>query len=123
MTATPLQDSLKKVRASGKDWIEMSVDADRVRSHSWLKNMAERGAWGSAGAGRVGPPTPDDFGGLAKLLGTSREQVASMVCADFYGVDTGSGYSATVQRLAPTIDELDLDDVVLVEKLIARLGS
>lgn len=123
MTRTPFQDSLKEVRASGKDWIEMSVDADRVRSHSWLKNMTENGAWGWAGAGRVGPPTPEDFGGLAKLLGTTPEQVAAMVCADFYGVDTGAGYSATVQRLAPTIDELASDDVVLVETLITRLGS
>ncbi len=101
----------------------MSVEADRARSHSWLKNMAEHGAWGSAGAGRVGPPTPDQFAGLAKLLGTDIERVAAMVCADFYGIDTGAGFSARVLRLAPTIDALGDDDIDLVQMVITRLGA
>jgi hypothetical protein len=123
MTRTPLQDSLKQIYDSGKDWVTMSVEADRARSHSWLKNMAEQGAWGSAGAGRVGPPTPKEFVGLAKLLGTTPEQVAEMVVADFYQVDTGGGFSARVQRLAPTIDALNVDDLNLVEAVINRLGA
>jgi hypothetical protein len=123
MTSTPLQDSLRHIYESGKDWVTMSVEADRARSHSWLKNMAEQGAWGNAGAGRVGPPTPDQFSGLAKLLGTTPEQVAAMVCTDFYGIDTGAGHSARVQRLAPAIDGLREADATFVESLINRLGA
>jgi hypothetical protein len=122
MTSTPLQDSLRQIHRSGKDWVTMSVEADRARSHSWLKNMAEQGAWGDAGAGRVGPPTPDQFRGLAKLLGTTPDQVAAMVCTDFYGLDTGAGYSARVQRLAPAMDGLAESDAALVESLINRLA-
>lgn len=101
----------------------MSVAADQARSHSWLKNMAEQGAWGSAGSGRVGPPTPDQFPGLAKLLGTTKEAVAAMVAADFYGIDTGEGHSARVQRMAPMIDSLTDDDGNLVEGLVGRLSA
>lgn len=101
----------------------MSVNADQARSHSWLKNMAERGAWGPAGSARVGPPTPEQFPGLAKLLQTTPDAVAAMVVADFYGVGAQEGYSARVQRLAPTIDRLSSKDADLVETLIHRLGS
>lgn len=100
----------------------MSVNADQARSHSWLKNMAEQGAWGSAGSGRVGPPTPEQFPGLAKLLGTTREAVAAMVVADFYGVGNDEGYSARVQRLAPNLDALDDGDATMIENLVLRLG-
>jgi hypothetical protein len=121
MTKTPFQDSLQQLNRSGKDWVTMSVEADRARSHSWLKNMAEQGAWGSTGGGRVGPPTPDEFGGLAKLLGTTADQVAAMVVADFYGIDSGAGFSARVQRIAPTIDELAEEDAEVIERLATRL--
>ncbi len=83
----------------------MSYESNRARSHSWFRNMAEYGAWGTTTNGaRVGPPTPDEFKGLAKLLGTTPDQIASMVVADFYGVDTGNGFSARMQRLSPIID-------------------
>lgn len=100
----------------------MSVNADQARSHSWLKNMAEQGAWGSAGSGRVGPPTPNEFPGLAKLLGTTPDAIAAMVAADFYGVDANGEYSARVQRMAPMIDSLSVDDANMVEGLVGRLG-
>lgn len=105
------------------DWVVMSVNADQARSHSWLKNMAENGAWGSAGNGRVGPPTPEQFPGLAKLLGTTAEAVAAMVVADFYGVDTAGGHSARLQRIAPKLDALDVEDANLVESLVHRLSK
>lgn len=111
-----------QIYRSGKDWVTMSVEADRARSHSWLKNMAENGAWGNAGSGRVGPPTPSEFDGLAKLLGTTADQVAAMVCADFYGIDTDTGYSARVMRLAPLVDDLADDDLALVDTLVQRLA-
>jgi hypothetical protein len=123
MTTSPLRDSLTKLRASGMDYIVMSVNADQARSHSWLKNMAEQGAWGKAGAGRVGPPTPDQFPGLAKLLGTTEESVAAMVATDFYGVDTSVGYSARVRRIAPILDTLEEPDADLVEQMVARLAK
>lgn len=104
------------------DWVVMSVNADQARSHSWLKNMAENGAWGSAGSGRVGPPTPEQFPGLAKLLGTTPETVAAMVATDFYGVNSAGGQSARVQRIAPKLDALGVDDANLVEALVHRLS-
>lgn len=116
-----LQDSLNKLRSEGLDWLDMSVKANRARSHSWLKNMAEHGAWGQAGAGRVGPPTPSEFSGLAQLLGTTEAAIARMVAADFYGVDTSNGYSARVQRMAPSIDALSEADASLIEDLVGRL--
>lgn len=105
------------------DWVVMSVKADQARSHSWMKNMVENGAWGKAGTSRVGPPTPDAFAGLAKLLGTSEDAVASMIAADFYGVGDSGGYSARVQRLAPMIESLTDDDADLVELLVGRLNA
>jgi hypothetical protein len=123
MTNTPFQDSLKRIHSSGKDWQDMSYLSDRARSHSWLKNMAENGAWGSAGSGRVGPPTPEEFPGLAKLLGTTTQQVAQMVVTDFYGIDATDGdYSARMRGLAPMIDSLDDKDAELVEQTVRRLG-
>lgn len=102
----------------------MSYEAERARSHSWLKNMAENGAWGSAGAGRVGPPTPEEFPGLAKLLGTTKEQVAAMIVTDFYGIDNTAGeYSARIRSLAPMIDDLADEDAELVEQTVRRLGK
>lgn len=85
--------------------------------------MAENGAWGSGGAGRVGPPTPDQFPGLAKLLGTTKEVVAAMVAADFYGIDTTDGYSARVQRIAPMIDALSPADADMVEAIVGRFAT
>lgn len=84
--------------------------------------MAEHGAWGRGGAGRVGPPTPDQFPGLARLLGTSEDQIAAMVVADFYKVDTGNEFSARVRRLAPKLENLAEDDADMVEELVARLS-
>lgn len=72
---------------------------------------------------RVGPPTPEEFKGLAKLLGTTPDQIASMVVADFYGVDTGDGFSARMQRLSPIIDGLAESDAELIENTARRLGQ
>jgi len=104
------------------DYVRMSVASDQARSHSWLKNMTERGAWGKSGAGRIGPPTPSEFPGLARLLGTTEKVVAAMVVADFYGVDLETGYSARTQRMAPLLDGLEDSDADLVEKLVLRLA-
>lgn len=123
MTQTPFRDSLKKLNSAGKDWQAMSYESDKARSHSWFRNMVEYGAWGTTTNGaRVGPPTPDEFKGLAKLLGTTADQIASMVVADFYGVDTGDGFSARMQRLAPIIDGLAEADAELIENTARRLG-
>lgn len=124
MTKSPFRDSLKKLHSAGKDWQAMSYESNKARSHSWFRNMVEYGAWGMTTNGaRVGPPTPDEFKGLAKLLGTTPDQIASMVVADFYGVDTGDGFSARMQRLSPIIDGLAEDDAELIEKTARRLGN
>lgn len=124
MTTSPFRESLKKLSAAGKDWQAMSYESDRARSHSWFRNMTEYGAWGTTTNGaRVGPPTPDEFAGLAKLLGTTSDQIASMVVADFYGVDTGNGFSARMQRLSPIIDGLAEADAELIEIAARRLSK
>lgn len=121
--ATPFQDALKKVHDSGRDWVSMSVGADQARSFSWMKNMTENGAWGTGGAGRVGPPTKADFKGFAKLLGVTPEQVGRMVVMDFYGVETLGEYSPRVDRLAPLLDALSEDDADLIESVARRLAK
>jgi hypothetical protein len=124
MTKTPFRDSLSKLSTAGKDWQAMSYESDRARSHSWFRNMVEFGAWGvTTNGARVGPPTPEEFPGLAKLLGTTPEQVAAMIAADFYAVDTGEGYSARVQRIAPLVDGLAEADAELVETIARRLSA
>lgn len=120
-STTPFQDALKKIHDSGRDWVSMSVGADQARSFSWIKNMTENGAWGTGGAGRVGPPTRAEFEGFAKLLGVTPDQVGRMVVMDFYGVETLGEYSPRVHRLAPLIDELSEDDADLVESMARRL--
>jgi hypothetical protein len=45
-----------------------------------------------------------------------------MIVCDFYGVDTGEGFSARVQRLSPIIDALAEEDAELVERTALRLG-
>lgn len=86
-----------------KDYIAMSVDSDRdrVRSHSWWKNLTEWGAWNGPGATRVGPPDPEALPGIAKLFATSVEQVAAMVAADWYGVHPDTELSARTPRPGP----------------------
>jgi hypothetical protein len=124
MTDEPFRDSLIKLSAAGKDWQAMSYESNKARSHSWFRNMVEYGAWGvTSNRARVGPPTPDEFEGLAKLLGTTSEQVASMVVSDFYRVDTGNGFSARMQRLSPIVDSLAEADAELIENTARRLGT
>ncbi|MGW2645030.1 hypothetical protein ACWC2T_08920 [Streptomyces sp. NPDC001393] len=106
MASSPFRDTARTI-ARKKDYISMSVECDRARSHSWWKNIAECGAWGvTSGGARVGPPTPDEFPGIAKLFGTTVEQVAAMVAADWYGQEPHGGVSPRVMNLAPLLDQL-----------------
>jgi hypothetical protein len=122
MTPTPFQETAQQI-ARNKSYVVMSADSGEARSHGWWKNLVEKGAWGSAGAGRVGPPDDKAIAGIAKLFGTSEEQVAAMIAADWYGVHGDADLSPRVQRLAPALDNLDQHDFDLVESLIDRLNK
>jgi hypothetical protein len=120
MSKAPFRDTAQKI-ARTKDFITMSVECDRARSHSWWKNLVEYGAWNGPGGTRIGPPDPDALTGIAKLFGTTVEQVAAMVAADWYGVHPDADISARALRLGPILDLLDEHDAELLETLARRL--
>lgn len=99
----------------------MQVNSDHARSHGWWRNLVENGPWG--GASRVGPPGPETLAGIAKLFGTTPEQVAVMIAADWYAVHRDTEVSPRVLRLGPILDHLDGADAALVEMLVHRLAT
>ncbi|MEV0344010.1 hypothetical protein AB0H49_33875 [Nocardia sp. NPDC050713] len=104
------------------DYQDMAHACDRARSHAWWRNLVEHGAWGGI-AGRVGPPDPDALDGIARMFGTTPEQVGVMIAADWYGVHQDEQISSRVRQLAAVIDELTEEDADLVESLARRLGD
>jgi hypothetical protein len=123
MNKTPFRDTACVI-ARTNDYITMSHDSDRARSHSWWKNLVEHGAWnGPPGGGRVGPPGPDAIPGIARLFGTTPQQVAAMIAADWYGVHPDTEISGTVLRLGPIFDQLGEDDLTLLDTLARRLAQ
>lgn len=121
MRATPFQDTARRI-ANTMSFQAMSVRSEEVRSHGWWKNVVQNGAWGNAGVGRVGPPDRESIPGIAKLFGTTEDEVAFMIAADWYGVsDRDTDLSARAQKLGPVLDELTDDDMELVELLVDRL--
>jgi hypothetical protein len=122
MSTTPFKDTAQKVSRT-MDFLDMSVGSDRARSHGWWRNLVEHGAWKGPGSGRVGPPTPEALPGIAKLFGTTKDQVAAMVAADWYGVHPDTTISARALALSAALDKLDDFDAELVEKLIRRLSG
>lgn len=104
------------------DYIDMSVQSGRALSHAWWRRLVQDGPWGASyGSGRVGPPSEERLDGIAQLFGTTRERVAQMIAADWYGVQTGVGVSARVLNLSHLIDALDDEDAALAERLLRRL--
>jgi hypothetical protein len=120
MSDTPFRETASKI-ARSKDYITMSVESDRARSHGWWRNVIEYGAWHGPGSTRVGPPDPEALAGIAKLFGTSTKQVATMVAADWYDVHPDTEISSRTLRLGPAFDRLDESDAQIVETLIRRL--
>lgn len=121
MSTTPFQDTAKQISRT-KDYLTMSFDSDRARSHGWWKNLVEYGAWQGPGKNRVGPPDREALDGIANLFGTTREQVAAMVAADWYGVYPDTDVSARTLRLGPALDELTDSDAEMLEGLARRLA-
>lgn len=122
MSDSPFRDTAKLIAAK-TDYMAMSYESDRARSHGWWKNLVEYGAWRGPNGTRVGPPDPEALSGIAKLFGTSVDQVSAMVAADWYGVHPDADLSARAIRLSPTLDRLQDSDAEIVEKLAARLAS
>jgi hypothetical protein len=122
MSTTPFRDTAMIINKT-KDYLTMSVECDRARSHGWWKNMVEYGAWQGPGNNRVGPPDPEALDGIAKLFGTTREQVATMVAADWYGVYPDTDISARTLRLGPALDDLTDTDAEMLEALARRLAQ
>jgi len=69
----------------------------------------------------TGPPDREALPGIAKLFGTTTDQVAAMIAADWYGVHPDTDISARALRLGPTLDQLAESDAELVERLAQRL--
>jgi len=121
MSDTPFQDMARKI-AKKKSYVAMSYECDQVRSHGWWKNLVDYGPWKGPNHTRVNPPDPQSLTGIAKLFGTSAEEVAAMVAVDWYGVHRDVEMSARAQRLAPILDKLSESDVGLVDALAQRLS-
>lgn len=123
MTSTPFRDTARKISRQ-MDYMAMSFGSGRARSHGWWRNVVEHGAWEGPGSTRVGPPTPEALAGIARLFGTSEEQVRIMVAADWYGVSPNQQeVSARAMQLGPALDRLTEDDFDLVQSLIRRLDK
>lgn len=122
MRREPFRDTARKI-AQTKDYLTMSVECNRARSHGWWKNLVEYGAWRGPGNNRVGPPTPEALKGIAVLFGTTEKQVAAMVAADWYGVHPDLDVSTRVLRLGPVLDQLAEPDAELLETLARRLAK
>jgi len=121
MPTTPFKDIAKRIGRL-KDYQTMSHESDRARSHGWWKNLVEHGAWGGRNGNRVGPPTPETLPGIAKLFGTTVEQVSAMVAADWYGVYPDADVSPRALALSPTLDRMGESDAALLETLAKRLA-
>ncbi|MBB1256537.1 hypothetical protein H3146_24765 [Streptomyces sp. OF3] len=119
MTNTPFRDTASALALS-MDYIAMQVGCDRARSHSWWRNVVEYGPW-KGQQGRTAPPSPDEWAGIAKLFGTTEEQVRAMIAADWFGVQTGSEVSARVMNLAPLLDELTEKEAAAVGVVIRSM--
>jgi hypothetical protein len=113
---------MARTLARQMDYVTMSVMCERARSHAWWKNLVEHGAWGGF-SGRVGPPDPEALAGIAKLFGTTEEQVAAMIAADWYGVHPDTEVSTRALALGPLLDQLSEPDLDLVEALVRRLAG
>jgi hypothetical protein len=122
MTETPFRDTAHKI-ARSMDFMTMSFNSGRARSHGWWRNLVEHGPWRGPGATRVGPPDPEALPGIARLFGTSEDQVRIMVAADWYGVHPNQDVSALARRLSPALDRLSEEDVELVQALLRRLDE
>jgi len=119
---TPFRDTAARI-AQDKGYLAMAVGSDGARSHTWWKRLVEYGPWQTRGYGRLGPPDPEALDGIAKLFGTTAEQVAVMVAADWYGVRPAADVSAHVRRLSPLLDRLNEADGELVGTLVRRLAD
>ncbi|QIK74114.1 hypothetical protein [Nocardioides piscis] len=123
MSTTPFQDAARDVaRRTGDDYVRMQVDCEGARSHAWWRNLVRHGAWEPAGS-RVGPPTPEAIPGIAALFSTTEDQVARMIAADWYGVQSEAQASAQAQKIAAVLGTLDQDDLDLVDDLVGRLAK
>jgi len=124
MTSTPFRDTAKQIYSQmSNDYIMMQVGSDRARSHGWWRNLVEHGAWKGPGGNRVAPPSPDALKGIAKLFGTTVEQVEAMIAADWYNVHPDTEVSARALRLSSALDQLDESDAEMVETLVRRLSK
>jgi hypothetical protein len=121
VTNTPFRETATKI-AESKGYVAMQAECGGTPSHTWWKRLVEGGAWKDRGWGRVSPPPPNKLGGIANLFGTTVEQVAAMIAADWYGVHPKTEVSARVLRMSPVLDKLTETDSEMVEALARRLA-
>ncbi|MFK0154278.1 hypothetical protein ACIQVK_19660 [Streptomyces sp. NPDC090493] len=121
MTTTPFRDTATTI-AERMDYVAMQVGCDKARSHTWWRNVVEHGPW-KGQQGRTAPPTPDEWAGIAKLFGTTEDQVCAMIAADWFGVQPGDAVSARVLQLAPLLDGLTDTEAEAVGVVIRSMRS
>jgi hypothetical protein len=69
------------------------------------------------------PPFYDhEIAGIAKLFGTTQQQVRAMITEEWFGIAPDE-VSNRVRRLAPQINGLEEGDFELVEALVNRLSA
>jgi hypothetical protein len=121
MTDTPFRETAKLI-AESKGYVAMQAECGGTPSHTWWRRLVEYGPWQTRGYGRVSPPPPNKLDGIANLFGTSTDQVAAMIAADWYGVHPKTELSARILRISPVLDQLTETDSEMVEALARRLA-
>ncbi|GGW79571.1 hypothetical protein GCM10010383_03950 [Streptomyces lomondensis] len=93
---------------------EMEAGCDHVRKASWWSRITRFDE-------SVQPPVYDEeIAGIAKLFGTTREQVRAMIAEEWLGV-APEKVSSRVKRIMPQVDALEDADFKMVEQLVNRL--
>ncbi|NAS21497.1 hypothetical protein GT755_07330 [Herbidospora sp. NEAU-GS84] len=118
----PFRARVQTLKAAGMSYVDMYLGCERVRSDSWWNSVALHGAWGGPKSARVGPPAPETWEGIAKLFGTSKDDVAAMIAADWYGTGA-TDVQPEDSRRAGAMTQLSDDDLALLDRIAARLGS
>ncbi|MER6530594.1 hypothetical protein [Streptomyces sp. NPDC001508] len=95
---------------------QMAEESCGTRSASWWRHVQLEQT------DRFNPPPPKDLPGIAKLFGTTEEQVAAMIANEFYGITRfPNPRSERERRFAEDLNALSEEDADLVLRLVKRL--
>lgn len=96
---------------------QMAEESGGTRSASWWRHVHLEQT------DLFNPPPPKDLPGIAKLFGTTEEQVAAMIAHEFYGVARYPNLRSERERhFAQDLNALSAEDSDLVLELVKRLN-